>query len=164
MDLVHHLPETVIEFYYQQLAHPAMTRLCGSMPCQGQSCLLWSHPLLLEHLIWGNSRPLLLPDRGNGETTLIPSTLKTLRHLPSSAICLRKKWGWKDFALRLISRILRCSYLPHVFSPEVFGNFVTSLPSPFLPFLTALYFLIRPLCIILPCQKDQTGNLFDKKK
>lgn len=102
MDLVHHLAGSVSGSYYQHLAHPAVTRPCGTIPCQGQHCLLWSHPLLLEHLVWGNSRLLLLPGRGNRETTLTPSTLKTFRHLPSSAICPHKKWSWKDFDTRLI--------------------------------------------------------------
>lgn len=50
---------------------------------------------------------------------------------------------------------------PHVFSSEVLGIFLTS---PFLPFFTVLYFFIRALCVILPCQKDHANNLFDKKK
>lgn len=34
------------------------------------------------------------------EETEKPCTLKTFRHLPSSAICPHKKWDWKDFTPR----------------------------------------------------------------
>lgn len=104
MDLVHLLPGTVKGPCYQHLAHPAMTRPCGTMCPHARDNPASSGVtfLLLQHWVWGNSRPLLLPGRGSGETTLTPSTLKNLQTLASSAICPSKKWGWKDFAARLI--------------------------------------------------------------
>lgn len=40
----------------------------------------------------------------------------------------------------------------------------TFSPLSFLPFLIALYFLIRTLCVFILCQNSQISNLLDKKK